>query len=215
MVPFAHLDLQSLVCPINQACVLRAGTPQCERIGERRFMAKKVASRFSTGHSNFAAGDTSVIRTLSGGGAGSSPLDISPSIAAASSFASNAATTIGECPRLAGGSCAQRCRSDRDCASVNAAVELKCCSNGCGNECVQPLNVAPLKSSLAIQPIGGIGGIGGRRRRTPIASTIAFAFCRPISAISTAAAHLDGAHFDSEHIRRPHGVAVKSRSRFR
>ncbi|KAI6180854.1 hypothetical protein M3Y98_00765900 [Aphelenchoides besseyi] len=61
-------------------------------------------------------------------------------------------TTVGECPRLVGGSCATQCRSDADCKS--SITELKCCSNGCGFECVQPINYAPIKSSLAIQPIG-------------------------------------------------------------
>ncbi|KAI6229091.1 hypothetical protein M3Y99_01149400 [Aphelenchoides fujianensis] len=72
------------------------------------------------------------------------------SVAPASPRSSASSTTVGECPRLVGGSCASQCRSDGDCNG-----ERKCCSNGCGWECVPPVNVVPIKSSLAIQPIGG------------------------------------------------------------
>uniref|UniRef100_A0A914DWI9 Uncharacterized protein n=1 Tax=Acrobeloides nanus TaxID=290746 RepID=A0A914DWI9_9BILA len=59
-------------------------------------------------------------------------------------------STVGECPRLVGGLCIERCHADSDCRG-----QMKCCSNGCGHECVLPVNVAPIKSSLPILPISG------------------------------------------------------------
>ncbi|KAI1726343.1 WAP-type (Whey acidic protein) 'four-disulfide core' domain-containing protein [Ditylenchus destructor] len=63
---------------------------------------------------------------------------------------SNSDSTIGECPRLLGGLCVNRCRIDSECESSQ-----KCCYNGCGHECVQPVNVAPIRGSLLIQPLLG------------------------------------------------------------
>lgn len=55
---------------------------------------------------------------------------------------------MGECPKLVGGLCIEKCRNDKECPS-----QMKCCSNGCGTECVLPVNVVPILNSLPIQPI--------------------------------------------------------------
>uniref|UniRef100_A0A7E4UXH3 WAP domain-containing protein n=1 Tax=Panagrellus redivivus TaxID=6233 RepID=A0A7E4UXH3_PANRE len=60
----------------------------------------------------------------------------------------SAAFTVGECPKLVGGLCIERCRLDSDCSGY-----MKCCANGCGRECVLPVAVSPILSSLPIQPI--------------------------------------------------------------
>ncbi|CAD5219044.1 unnamed protein product [Bursaphelenchus okinawaensis] len=57
---------------------------------------------------------------------------------------------IGECPLLRGGDCSQNCKTDHDCPN-----DFKCCHNGCGMECVQPVEVAPVKAALPILPISG------------------------------------------------------------
>ncbi|VDN57419.1 unnamed protein product [Dracunculus medinensis] len=51
----------------------------------------------------------------------------------------------GSCPRISGGTCLRKCSSDADCVDV-----LKCCSNGCGLECVPPTNIP---SPLFIGPV--------------------------------------------------------------
>lgn len=45
------------------------------------------------------------------------------------------------CPRLVGGMCTERCRSDIDCQQndgifADLKIFSKCCSNGCGRECI-------------------------------------------------------------------------------
>lgn len=45
------------------------------------------------------------------------------------------------CPRLIGGICTDRCRTDTDCQQNEGVFEdlkifSKCCNNGCGRECI-------------------------------------------------------------------------------
>ncbi|VDO28848.1 unnamed protein product, partial [Onchocerca flexuosa] len=47
----------------------------------------------------------------------------------------------GECPHFFGRTCINQCNSDSECGST-----LKCCSNGCGRECVVALDPQPLNS---------------------------------------------------------------------
>lgn len=55
----------------------------------------------------------------------------------------------GECPRLMKAVCISKCTTDNDCLG-----ELKCCSNGCGRECVAPISVlSPVLNALPIKPI--------------------------------------------------------------
>uniref|UniRef100_A0A915CTW8 Uncharacterized protein n=1 Tax=Ditylenchus dipsaci TaxID=166011 RepID=A0A915CTW8_9BILA len=74
------------------------------------------------------------------------------SLTAPSPLPSESSPTIGQCPRPSGrGACVERCRLDTDCQQPNQ----KCCSNGCGHECQSLVNVAPIHSSLLIQPLPG------------------------------------------------------------
>uniref|UniRef100_A0AC34RIU7 Uncharacterized protein n=1 Tax=Panagrolaimus sp. JU765 TaxID=591449 RepID=A0AC34RIU7_9BILA len=75
-------------------------------------------------------------------------------------------STIGECPRLVGGLCLERCNRDSDCP-----IQMKCCNNGCGTECVLPVSVAPIMSTLPIQPIGPASHT---RKNTPIGNELGF-----------------------------------------
>ncbi|CAJ0571386.1 unnamed protein product, partial [Mesorhabditis spiculigera] len=57
-----------------------------------------------------------------------------------------------ECPRLIGGLCALKCEEDSDCSG-----RLICCHNGCGRECVAPVQpfaiaAAPVPNSFPIIP---------------------------------------------------------------
>ena len=72
------------------------------------------------------------------------------SISVSSSQRQLFSSTLGECPKLVGGLCIERCRSDSDCST-----QMKCCSNGCGRECVLPVHVAPIMNQLPIQPLHG------------------------------------------------------------
>ncbi|VDN17987.1 unnamed protein product [Gongylonema pulchrum] len=58
------------------------------------------------------------------------------------------------CPRLVGGACVQRCSGDAECGGL-----LKCCSNGCGRECVMALAPLALLDSLSIHPLQATGRI--------------------------------------------------------
>uniref|UniRef100_A0A3P8R3E6 WAP domain-containing protein n=1 Tax=Astatotilapia calliptera TaxID=8154 RepID=A0A3P8R3E6_ASTCA len=60
-------------------------------------------------------------------------------------------TKPGVCPRrrLDFGHCAEICSNDRDCPNNE-----KCCSNGCGHECMAPLSECPRHLNLALSRKG-------------------------------------------------------------
>ncbi|WKY07401.1 hypothetical protein Q1695_007110 [Nippostrongylus brasiliensis] len=60
----------------------------------------------------------------------------------------NIDSSRSDCPRIIGGACALRCRSDADCAEKQI-----CCSNGCGRECMQSVKLIPVRSTVNVQPV--------------------------------------------------------------
>uniref|UniRef100_A0A158Q7V6 Thyroglobulin type-1 domain-containing protein n=1 Tax=Elaeophora elaphi TaxID=1147741 RepID=A0A158Q7V6_9BILA len=68
-----------------------------------------------------------------------------------------------ECPRLFGGACIDQCSSDNECGIDT----LKCCSNGCGRECVVALIPQPIVNSLSIHPLQ-VTGYSNRIGKCPL-----------------------------------------------
>ncbi|RNA10269.1 papilin [Brachionus plicatilis] len=56
----------------------------------------------------------------------------------------------GQCPIPSGpGGCVNACESDEDCKNPNQ----KCCSNGCGAVCMDPVTVCPIDKSRGFCPL--------------------------------------------------------------
>ncbi|KAL3982628.1 Thyroglobulin type-1 repeat family protein [Acanthocheilonema viteae] len=72
-----------------------------------------------------------------------------------------------ECPRLFDGACIHQCNSDSECGSNM----LKCCSNGCGRECVVALSPQAIVNSLSIHPLQ-ITGYSNRIGKCPLKNSI-------------------------------------------
>ncbi|CAG9538679.1 unnamed protein product [Cercopithifilaria johnstoni] len=72
-----------------------------------------------------------------------------------------------ECPRFFNGACIHQCNSDSECGSST----LKCCSNGCGRECVVALSPKAIVNSLSIHPLQ-ITGYSNRMGKCPLKNYI-------------------------------------------